>query len=255
MRLDVSDPGIVAISRWIFNCYVVRDGGAGRPFVVDAGLPANASDAVRFITHELDGTPGDIAFLTVTHGHTDHLGGAPSFIEATGAPLYLPARDADYLGGERPRSPGPRAMLRIAPVLRDQPFEASALAEFIKGARRAGFDGTGAMKCPSPVAGYLKDGDLLPNAPDWVVVSTPGHTDDSTSYYNEATSTLLSGDAVLTCRGRAWFNPEFVDRDRSQRTAGRLREFRVDHLFPGHGRPLHGEDLLSRAASSTERPG
>ncbi|MEI8084079.1 MAG: hypothetical protein WCI74_19750, partial [Actinomycetes bacterium] len=63
MRLDLSDPGIVAISRWIFNCYIVRDGGAGRPFVVDAGLPANASDAARFITHEVDGTTADIAFL------------------------------------------------------------------------------------------------------------------------------------------------------------------------------------------------
>ena len=146
-------------------------------------------------------------------------------------------------------------MLRISPVLRDQPFETAALVDFIRGSRRAGFDGTGAMKCPIPVAGYLSDGDRLPHAPDWVVISTPGHTDDSMSYYNETTKTLLSGDAVLTCRARAWFNPEFVDAHSSARTSARLRELPVDHLYPGHGRPLHGTDLLASALGSEQKPG
>lgn len=254
MRLSRNDSGVTTISRWIFNCYIVTDGGAGKPFVVDAGIPANAIDAARFITTKLARKPADIAFLAATHGHIDHLSGAPTFLTATAAPLYLPARDADYLAGERPRNPGLRALWQILPVMRDQPFEWTALSGLLRASRQAGYDATGTFRCPDPVAGYLNDGDGLPDAPDWTVISSPGHTDDSTSYYNESARILLSGDAILTCRGQAWFNPEYVDRDASARTSERLRPLRVDHLFPGHGRPIHGTDLLSTALSFDERP-
>ncbi len=38
--------GITVISAWIFNCYIVHDGGDGRPFVVDPGLTRNADAAL-----------------------------------------------------------------------------------------------------------------------------------------------------------------------------------------------------------------
>lgn len=41
--------GIHVCSRWLFNAYVVADGGAGRPFVVDPGLPVTASAAARVL--------------------------------------------------------------------------------------------------------------------------------------------------------------------------------------------------------------
>ena len=46
------------------------------------------------------------------------------------------------------------------------------------------------------------NGDSLPGAPEWEVIATPGHTDDSTSFWNQGTKTLLSGDAVLSVGGR-----------------------------------------------------
>lgn len=46
---DVRDIGIHACSRWLFNCYVIADGGSGRPFVVDPGLPITTRDAARLL--------------------------------------------------------------------------------------------------------------------------------------------------------------------------------------------------------------
>jgi glyoxylase-like metal-dependent hydrolase (beta-lactamase superfamily II) len=71
------------------------------------------------------------------------------------------------------------------------------------------------------------------------VVATHGHSDHSIALWNPATRTLLSGDAVLTARGKAWHTPEIVDAASAAATRKRLEELPVAHLLPGHGRPVH----------------
>ncbi len=93
----------------------------------------------------------------------------------------------------------------------------------------------------------LEDGQLLPGAPDWEVLYVPGHTDDSLALWHADSAPLLSGDAVLTARGRAWFTPETVDDAAARRSERRLRVLRVEHLLPGHGRPVHGVDVWEQA--------
>ena len=66
--------------------------------------------------------------------------------------------------------------------------------------------------------------------------------------------TLISGDAVVTVRGRAWFSPVLIDEEAMDRTESRLRELDVEYLFPGHGCPIHGKDLMAKAWSWRERP-
>ena len=82
---------------------------------------------------------------------------------------------------------------------------------------------------------------------------TPGHTDDSISLYHADSATLMSGDEVLTHDGRAWFNPEWVDRRAHSATEERLRALDVRYLLPGHGRPVEG-DVWGRARSAGECP-
>lgn len=71
----------------------------------------------------------------------------------------------------------------------------------------------------------------------------PGHTDDSTAFWHAQSATLMSGDAVLSADGRAWFTPETVDEGAAARTERRLRGLPVEHLLPGHGLPVHGRDV------------
>jgi glyoxylase-like metal-dependent hydrolase (beta-lactamase superfamily II) len=96
---------------------------------------------------------------------------------------------------------------------------------------------------PSP-GGGLADGQPLPGAPDWAVVNANGHTDDSIALWNPTIRTLLSGDAVLTARGKVWHTPEVVDTVSAAATRKRLEELPVAHLLPGHGRPVHVADTV-----------
>ena len=103
-------------------------------------------------------------------------------------------------------------------------------------------------------SGFLEDSDALASAPGWTAVHAPGHTDDSTCLYREESATLISGDAVITQDGRAWFNPDYVDLGVAGETEERLRSLAVRHLLPGHGQPITAPDVWATARSSMTRP-
>ena len=233
--------GITAVSSWVFNCYVVHDAGAGRPMLVDPGVPSVTRRALELIT--LRGTAAVV--VVATHGHADHVGGLGA-IDPADSTLALPDRIRSFLDGETPRSPALGEIARIRPVLRDQPFSLRPILEVARTRRHTGVDGRGA-RLPRPADQWLADSDVVDGAPDWQVIHTPGHTDDSTSLWNPTTGVLLSGDAVLSVQGRAWFTPELVDRDLAAATEERLRPLAVRALLPGHGRPVLGRSVMRHA--------
>ncbi len=245
-------PGVTQISRWIFNCYVIHDAGRDAAVVIDAGLPSNGRDAAKQV-ERLHGPTAAPACVVSTHGHSDHVAGISAATAPNGGTVLLPRRCRDYLAGEPAPTPGPRELVKILPVMRDQPFDFASLRELAGAARAAGF-GQQNMVMPSPPDGYLTDGQTLPDSEGWEVLHTPGHTEDSTCFFHADSATLISGDAVLTQGGVGWFNPELTDRQASSLTEERLRELEVEHLFPGHGLPLHGTDLLRKARSFRDTP-
>jgi len=247
--------GVTVISQWIFNCYVVHDGGEGRPFVVDAGVPSTAPAVVNEL-RRLGFSPADLACVVATHGHADHVGGMSGLAQA-GAPagsLALPGKIRDYLAGETPRSPGPREVAHILPVMGDQPFSFEALRELSATTKVDGYDARSGARFAFTPEHWLGEGDGIPGAPDWMVLHTPGHSDDSISFACRTKPILISGDAVLAVGRRAWFNPEYVDRVLSQSTENRLRSLHVELLLPGHGRPVASHTLWDEALAHTDRP-
>lgn len=237
-------PDVWVRSRWVFNCYVFPTASDGAPLVIDCGLPSHAHQILRQFSPER-------ATVVATHTHTDHVGGIPE-LSAIAPAVALPARAEAFARGEAPGGPRLATVASIAPVLRSQAFELSAVVEAGR-ATAVGFGLRGPYASPSPSPVYLADGpfDL---ADGWEAIATPGHTDDSTCLYHAGSRTLCSGDAVLTVDNRAWFNPERWDDAATGATEDRLRGLRVDRLLPGHGRPVFGTDLLATALSATERP-
>jgi glyoxylase-like metal-dependent hydrolase (beta-lactamase superfamily II) len=236
---DMPDLGITRLSRWIFNCYVLQSSDGA--VVVDAGLPRVAHD----LTAVLDRIGGTLHAVVATHGHSDHVAGAAALAARHSAPIWLPVTTLSYLDGAKPRTPTPKAAARIWPTLIDQPFDRVGVAGLLSGARVAGYGTPAGMRWKGPApAGGLADGQPLPGAPDWMVINANGHTDDSIALWNPATRTLLSGDAVLTTRGKVWHTPEIVDASSAAATRERLEQLPVAHLLPGHGKPVHVDETV-----------
>lgn len=236
---EMPDLGVTRVSRWVFNCYVLQ--GRGGAVVVDAGLPRVAADLAAILNR----CGGRLDAVVATHGHSDHVAGAAQLAARYPAPIWLPALTMTYLDGTKPRTPTLGRAASIWPTLIDQPLDRVGFAGFVGGARLAGYGTPAGMRWTgaSPRGG-LADGQPLPGAPEWTVIDAGGHTDDSIALWNPATRTRLSGDAVLSVRGKAWHTPEIVDAASAAATRKRLEELPVAHLLPGHGRPVHAAETV-----------
>ncbi len=89
------DIGVIRLSRWIFNCYLIR--GENSYVVVDPGMPGSADD-VGGVLAVLHGAVGAVA---ATHGHSDHVAGAPRLAAEHGVDLHLPEAGCTLKLGER----------------------------------------------------------------------------------------------------------------------------------------------------------
>jgi len=247
----VFDLPVLRSSRWMFNCYALV-AADDTVVLVDPGLPSTTEGALAALA-EGDRQDHDVVALVATHGHSDHVGGMPLARDRVGAHTLLPRRCERYLQGEPPREFGRDANVRFLPMLGQQPLSFTAARELIAGSRSIGYGAGSDFSLPFHPDGFLDDGDELPHAPGWETITTAGHTDDSISFYHRDSATLLSGDAVLTHDGRAWFNPEWVDADDAAATEERLRSLEVRHLLPGHGLPIEG-DVWAGARSMRECP-
>ena len=253
MASTVFDLPVAMTSAWIFNSYVI-DAGDGL-VVVDPGLPVVAKQAITMIESDLDRSVDDIGAVLCTHGHPDHVAGVSVLQGSAPCQVMLPRRCEAYLDGEQPRTfPLVESSMRFMSVFAGQRFSARATKEFAQSGRRIGFGGPPMMHLDFEPDGFVDDGDQMPTAEGWEVIHAPGHTDDSTCLYHRESATLISGDAVVTQDGRAWFNPEYVDPAVAAETEERLRSLEVRHLLPGHGQPVEATDVWRTAASFTDPP-
>lgn len=177
------------------NCYVVRaDRGAPEAVVVDPGYD---EPQLRL---ELARAGARCAAILVTHCHWDHLGGIAGLAEASGAPVYMPEREAQVLEDPEAFFPGQG----IRPYTPDVRVEDGDTIE---------------------VAGLTFD-----------VVDVPGHSPGHVAYATDGM--LLSGD-VLFAGSVGRTDLPFADWDTlvdSIRTL--LDRFPPETVvYPGHGPP------------------
>ena len=168
------------------NCYVVRaTPEATEAVVVDPGYEGFQPDR-------------DVAAILVTHCHWDHLGGIAALAEASGAPVYMPEREAAVL--ENPQAFYPGQPIRpYSPDVRlqgDEAFEVGGIT--------------------------------------FETLSVPGHSPGHVAYLTDGA--LLSGD-VLFAGGVGRTDLPFADWDQLVESIRMLFDRLPPQtvVYPGHG--------------------
>lgn len=196
------------------NAFIV-DGDDG-VVLVDTGLPGRQAAIVAGLA-SLGRSVHDVHAIVLTHGHTDHLGGAAVLRRNSGATLVAPMVEADVVRGDRP-PPVPPVLDR--PLLRQ-------LARML----------------PSPEAtdvDEVVEAGPLPVSADLVAIPTPGHTAGHTSFLlDRAGGVLFVGDAAVAHRrggiARGAMNRRTAVFDDSLRTMARHH---FDVACFGHSAPI-----------------
>jgi len=221
--------------------------------VVDPGSVGAAWDARRFIEKELRREMKDLTAVMATHYHIDHIGGIGSLLSFTGpeARVFFHQRIRDYLEKKRPISSMKNWYLGLRPT-------AWKSTRYLRKASHFMFDGLAGIPLPG-----FRDLSSLPYGRerivffggcqekryplgfgDWDVIETPGHTEDSVSFFREETGELLCGDLIINMKknGGGRLNRFYSSREETLASFDFLRRaVQVKTVYPGHGEPFHGE--------------
>jgi glyoxylase-like metal-dependent hydrolase (beta-lactamase superfamily II) len=201
---DLTDP---------FDCHVYLLDGRTELALVDVGAGMGAEAIVENIARE-GFDPRAIRHLILTHAHGDHAGGAARMRRLLDAP-------AVYLSRER------------APALRAGDERAIS----IDVAKKVGIYPPDYTLEPCDVDVELVEGDtVVVGDLTLQVLDTPGHADGHVSLLldHDGRRSLFAGDAIFH-GGKILLQAIHDCRlDAQIETLRKLRELRVDALFPGH---------------------
>jgi glyoxylase-like metal-dependent hydrolase (beta-lactamase superfamily II) len=239
---------VVFLRTMMVNVFVVRDGSSW--FLVDAGLGGYA-ESIRRAAREFVGSDAPPAAIILTHGHFDHVGSLEPLLAEWDVPVYAHPLERPYLTGRSPYPPpdplvGGGAMALLSRLYPRGPID---IADRLQ---------------PLP-----EDG-VIPGAPSWRWIFTPGHSPGHVSLFRPADRTLLAGDAVTTTKQESMIAvatqrreihgpPAYFTQDwrAAGDSVGRIAALDPEILATGHGEPLAGaemrRDLRALAARFDER--
>lgn len=215
MAIEVAD-GVFQLSPLPYVNVVAVRGGNGWT-IVDAALSLVANRLVRHLSR-LGIRSGDVERIVLTHGHTDHVGGAERVRAAFGArevlvgAADLPAvRAGDNASGE------PGSLLERSPL--PSP-------------------GYPAVPTAQPLGGPL----ALDDGRSLVPVPTPGHTEGHLSFHLPDTRVVLGGDTVFNVF-RMTPSPGLLCSDAARNLASILKLAELDPatLLLAHGTPVRND--------------
>ena len=220
------------------NVYLVHS--ADSWVLIDAGWANDAVD-IRSAATATFGRGTRPTAILLTHDHPDHAGSARALAETWACPVYvhpgeLPIALGDFAAMQTDAGPLDRwvvlpVMRAIGKRRRDAALAASSLKDVVRA---------------------LEPGGIVPGAPGWTAIPTPGHTRGHISYFRAADRVLITGDALVTLRvnspagllGRAGLSgpPWYTtwDPPRARASVAVLAGLDAEVLGPGHGQPLCG---------------
>ncbi len=228
--------GVWGMKDAFVNFYMIQDNNSHHWMLVDAGLKWSAP-AIKKMAKDIFGDNPPSAII-LTHGHFDHIGAVKSLAKDWNIPVYAHAMEMPYLTGKSsypPPDPSvgggliatlsflyPKSPINISEYLQELPFNSS-----------------------------------IPGMPEWNYIHTPGHAPGHISLFREADHLLIAGDAFVTTKSESVMATIFqtpilsgppkyftYDWEQARRSIKSLMNLAPNIIASGHGRPIHGEDVL-----------
>lgn len=174
--------------------------------------------------------------ILVSHLHPDHIGAAAEIRRRSGAPVRMPAPEAELV---KPLGPNRKFFAEAAPFLLSNGIP----REDVEAMRQSAARGTQAYE-RLVVDGSIAEGELIRfQGGTLEAVPAPGHSPAQLCFYCREQRVLFSTDAILPRVtpnvGVDWYyqgNPlgEYLD------TLATLERLEVDLVVPSHGKPFQG---------------
>lgn len=180
------------------NCYLLTDEKTGYSAMVDPG--GFLDEVIETAERE----KSNIKYILLTHGHFDHLLGAPLVKEVTGSPIAIGKGDEKCLESK----------------------EANLMKKF----------GVEAFFVPVNPDIILKDGDEITIGESIIkVMATPGHSKGGVVFIDEESRSIISGDTLFYSTVGRTDNVGASDEELAE-SLRKLIAFEGDYtVYPGHG--------------------
>ena len=190
---------IHAITQGFANTYVVN--GRDGVMVVDPGSRGAALAVVDYCTNVLGVPPQEsIKLIAMTHYHIDHIGGIATLLEHCAPDTVVVASEyvRDYMAGKRKLS----AMHNWTSCLQTASccLRIDVPPVFHSYDSLAGVPGLEKLCIPVAQDRFQFSGIRFSSSigfGDWLLLPTPGHTEDSISFFDPATKSFICGDFIL----------------------------------------------------------
>jgi glyoxylase-like metal-dependent hydrolase (beta-lactamase superfamily II) len=239
------------------TCLIEEDEGL---MVVDVGSIGVAQEIEVYCTQVLRKSLQDIRLITATHFHIDHIGGIGTMLRKCSPEtrvLFHPFVK-EYLAGTRELSPMKNWMKGLLPTMIASCSGIGKLShltfESLAGVPLSITRNRHYLPYEAWI-GYF-DAKRLPryriDFGDWEIIVTPGHTEDSVSFYSDATRELICGDLIIGGKdGTGCPNRFCWDEALIQEALKMLNEIICPRIiYPGHGAIIADDENAFRVVSS-----
>jgi len=217
---------IAGIKIGTVNCYLIKTETSY--LLIDTGFPRNRADLVEKL-EQAECRPGNLKLIVMTHGDGDHSGNGAFLREKYGAKIAIHSYESGAVEN------GDSTLSRTKPPFSRRVFNRIVLSLLSPLMRSGKFE-------PFSPDFTLDEGyDLSDFGFEAKVLHLPGHSKGSIGIIT-INNDLFCGD-LLTNMRRPSINSMADNKTDLNASVERLKNMRINTVFPGHGKPFAMDSL------------